>query len=358
MKLAFLFFCLTLSINSKPLLLASVPQEIPVQEGTRLYFLTSGPEAELKGFTVKAAKNNIDSNVFAYSVPETDGSLSPLTITVNDTLIVTRPEGSTSAVKLYQDRITQSLNVFPVFEKSSIGFKSGKNVFFAVEKPNGKILTIQNLKVDPQNNGYVRGYSGVPGDLIPQPYMFFNSDVYQSVNFYQQLDIPIDEFSMDPVFTGVSYTVSFGQVTTTLQSSGLIMTPNYPLTLDLSDITFNINRVGDESVSLHMNPFFYRDHVYTTFITVNFGFGIQQENSFPSQLDGRMNAAGTMNSVEVRSSGAYAIQYYTNSTSTNALGTTLAGQGTTPSIITTTGSSSFIHTCLSFGVVFVSLLIR
>ncbi|UMM28315.1 hypothetical protein L5515_011211 [Caenorhabditis briggsae] len=359
MNLATVLFLLFVSVQSKLHIFDAKVTQIPAQKGTRIYFPTNGDEASLKLITVKAEKSQIDTNIFAFSVPRADGSLNPLVVTADDdTVVVTRPDGDTTPVTLFQDRVTENLNVFPVFENSALQFKAGKNVYLAVDKPNGKILTIQNLKVDRQKDGYLRAYSGVPGDLIPEPYLFFTSDIYTDITFYQQLDIPIYEFSLDPVFDGVSYTVGFGYLTKTLQSSGLIMSPGFPITQQPSDMSFNVNRKGNEDISLHMNTYFYRSLSYNTEITVRFGFGVENVQSFPSGLNGRLGASGKINSVEVSSIGAYALQYWTNSTATNSEGSTIpTGQGTTPSIITTTKSSYFMSNSLSILTVIVSLLI-
>ncbi|EFO93895.1 hypothetical protein CRE_12504 [Caenorhabditis remanei] len=357
MRLYLALSCLLLVVESEIHIFESKTTEIPAQRGTRIYFLTNGNEDDLRDITIKAEKSHIDTNVSKYSVPQVDGSLNPLTITAdNDTVVITRPVGNTTPVTVYQDRVTDSLNVFPVFSNSAIQFKSGKNVFFAVDKPNGKILTIKNLKVDRQNNGFLRAYSGVPGDLIPPPYLFFSSDLYDDVNFYQQLDIPLSDFSLDVVFSGVSYTVSFGEATTTLQSAGLVMSPGFPTTMQPSDVSYTVRRTGDELISLHMNPYFYREQSYITDINVKFGFGVEQGNSFPSELNGRLSASGAINSVEVKSIGAFAIQYYTNSTATS--GTVPVEIGTTPSVQTTTKSSYLKQASLSFLTLFASLLLR
>lgn len=74
---------------------------------------------------------------------------------------------------------------------------------------------------------------------------------------------------MDPISTGVSYTVGFGQgnssfakykshqffisATTTLQSAGLVMTSGFPYSMKQTDVTYNVNRVGNQDVSLTMN---------------------------------------------------------------------------------------------------------
>lgn len=357
MRLFPVFSCLLLAVEPKIHIFETKTTNITAQKGTRIYFLTNGKEEDLKDFTIKAEKSQINTNIFKYSVPQSDGSLNPLMITADDdTVIITRPDGNTIPVTIYQDRTTDILNVFPVFSNSAIQFKSGKNVFFAVDKPNGKILTIKNLKVDRQNNGFLRAYSGVPGDLIPPPYMFFTTDIYTDVNFYQQLDIPVSDFSLDVVFSGVSYTVSFGDPTTTLQSAGLVMSSGYPTTMQLSDVLYNVYRNNNEQISLHMNPYFYREQSYTTDIIVKFGFGVGQESSFPSELDGRMNVAGTINSIEVRTIGAFAIQYYSNYTATEW--TVPVEIGTTPSFQTTTKSSYFKQAGLSFLTIFVSLLLK
>ncbi|KAF1757471.1 hypothetical protein GCK72_013927 [Caenorhabditis remanei] len=356
MQLYLALSCLLLVVESKIHIFES--KTIPAQRGTRIYFLTNGNEEDLRDITIKAEKSQIDTNVSKYSVPQVDGSLNPLTITAdNDTVVITRPVGNTTPVTVYQDRITDSLNVFPVFSNSAIQFKSGKNVFFAVDKPNGKIITIKNLKVDRQNNGFLRAYSGVPGDLIPSPYLFFSSDLYDDVNFYQQLDIPLSDFSLDVVFSGVT-TISDHVIpaTTTLQSAGLVMSPGFPTTMQPSDVSYTVRRTGDELISLHMNPFFYREQSYMTDINVKFGFGVEQGNSFPSELNGRLSASGAINSVEVKSIGAFAIQYYTNSTATG--GTVPVEIGTTPSVQTTTKSSYLKQASLSFLTLFVSLLLR
>lgn len=358
MKTFALFFILVVFVESKIHVFDAKVTTIPAQRGTRLYFLTNGNEADLKLFTVKAEKSHIDTNVYAYSVPRPDGSLNPLTITADDdTVVLTRPDGYTTPVSVYNDTFTENLNVFPVFEKSSLQFKAGKNVYFAVDQPNGKILTIQNLKIDRQSNGYLRAYS-LPDKSEPEPYLFFDSEIKTDVSVFQQLDIPINQFSLDPVFDGVTYTVSFGDFTKTLQTSGLIMSPGFPTTLQPSDVSYSVKRNGDEQISIQLNPHFYSAVPYETNIIVHYGFGVEQGNSLSSQLAGKLVASGGINSVEVNSIGSYAIQYFSNSTATYSKGSTVpAGQGTTASVMTTTKSSHFIPIGLSMFTVVISLFI-
>ncbi|CCD62063.2 CUB_2 domain-containing protein [Caenorhabditis elegans] len=348
-------FCISILlvlVNSKIHILDSKITEIPVKSGSRLYFLTNGNEADLKQITVKAAGSNINSNAYSYSIPSIDGSLNPLQFSVADTVILTKPEGNQASLSIYHDGISQDLNVFPVFEKSLIQFKSGRNVFFQVDAPNGKIMTITNLKIDHQNDGFLRAYSGSPAQqngeqANPLPYQFFNSELYDNVNFYQQLDLPIDTFTMDPISTGVSYTVGFGQATTTLQSAGLVMTSGFPYSMKQTDVTYNVNRVGNQDVSLTMNPLFNRYESYDTNIIVKFASGTEQGSSFPSGLNGKMVASSSINSVEISSIGSFAIQYHLNTTTTNLEATT------NQPLITTTKSTNVIHSGISCFVLFI-----
>lgn len=126
--------------------------------------------------TERTAQVTGNFSVFAYAVPQTDGSLNPLMITADDdTLVVTRPDGNKAQVSLYRNNNSQNLNVFPIFEKSSIQFKSGVNVFFNVDKPENRILSLKNLNLE-RSSGRVIASSGVPGDA--DPYVFFDSDTY------------------------------------------------------------------------------------------------------------------------------------------------------------------------------------
>ncbi|CAI2350969.1 unnamed protein product [Caenorhabditis sp. 36 PRJEB53466] len=346
-RLLFLVVSLVFStVSSERIhIFVDINYNITVSKGYRIYFLSNGTESDLRACSVRAEKSQIDTNAFAYTVLQADGSVNPLLITADDDVLkIAKPEGNAAQINLYFNKInTPNLNVFPIFETSSVQFKSGLNVFFAIDKPSNKILTVKNLNLVRENTN-LSAYTGVPGDA--NTYLFFDSSVYPKTKHYRQLDIPLYDFFFDQIDSGVTYEVSFSAESTNLEESGLIMTESFPLSQYAGDILRKVKSNGGGYTSLQIQTYFYGAISYNTDLIVYFENGLKQSASFSSGSGGRFNAEGFITYLEINFGGAYAFQYYLNESSTIPTSTTATY------LETTTNSSNFTNLYLLLIVLF------
>lgn len=285
-----------------------------VNKTSRIYIISNSPQDILQSLVISTSNAAQNSNAFSLSVPQTDGSLTPFVPSQDNDFLSVIFTGTTKAEgSLYMDSITQNLNVFPLQENSSINFKQGTNVFFKMNSPAGLIPVAQNVVVSQKQR--LSGYVGLPE--TPNPVQIFDSASIDTVNTYNQLELPMQVFHLTSFDANVKYEVKFAARSgISIGTSGLVMTDDFPSGQHGSndyDLK-NQNQVNVDSIFI---PRLDKTRGYAGNVTIFMTPTTLEPFVAPliSVGDSNITSNSPMNRIVIESDGPYAIQYFLRDTS-------------------------------------------